>query len=116
MVIAARLHSLTDPQHARRVKLVVYCLAALWLLLALVNLVWSLVPQAPVASTPMAIVNPLEAAAGGARRPAVKIDEMIAWNLFGTPDMKLAVSDEPPIAANDAAAGERRWRCSTRPA
>ncbi|MCZ6828361.1 MAG: type II secretion system protein GspC [Gammaproteobacteria bacterium] len=103
-VISAQLHSLADPQRARQVKLVVYCLAALWLISALVNLFWNLLPAPTAPTQTVTIVNPLDGTADSARRAAVKIDEMVSWNLFGTPDMKLpaAVADAVEHAASSS--------------
>ena len=93
-IISARLHSLADPQRARQVKLVAYGLATLWLLSALANVFWNLVPAPAAPTAPVAIVNPLNSAVSG-QRPAVKIDELVSWNLFGTPDMKLPAAQTP---------------------
>jgi general secretion pathway protein C len=102
--ISARLHSLANPQRARQVKLVVYGLAALWLLSALVNLFWNLLP-APPEGTPDTIVNPVDGGAGGSQHRPVKIDELVSWNLFGTPDMKIAASETPLEESSPEAAG-----------
>ena len=101
-VISAHLHSLADPQRARQVKLVVYGLAALWLISALANLVWSLLPAPETPATPATIVNPLQGAVQGGQRPAIKINELVNWNLFGTPDMKIPAADS--AAAQSSAA------------
>jgi general secretion pathway protein C len=92
-VVAARLHSLADPQRARQVRLLVYGLAVLWLLFALARLVWALVPPAPGDPVAVTIVNPQTVAADGLPRPVVNIDDLVSWNLFGTPDMKLPAAE-----------------------
>ena len=107
-VISARLHSLADPQRARQVKLVVYGLAALWLIMALVNLFWNLLPVPAASTGSVTILNPLNDGSAGGKRNAVKIDELVSWNLFGTPDMKLPTVQAPieePVASDGDLAG-----------
>lgn len=79
-----QLQGMNDPRRARQVKAVLYALAGLWLLLALANMVWALLPQ----PQPVAIVgpslNPLQSSPGGQVSADVNIEEVVAWNLFGT--------------------------------
>jgi general secretion pathway protein C len=100
-VISARLLSLARPQRIRQMKLVVYGLAVLWLLAALVQLTWSLLPAPDASLQPVTIINPLDGAAEPLRGSVVQIDELVAWNLFGTPDMKLP---EPEAEVEEIAA------------
>lgn len=103
-VISARLLSLAHPRRVRQIKLVVYGLAVLWLVLALVQLTWSLLPAPAAPDQPLTVINPLAGAGESGPGPVVKIDELVAWNLFGTPDMKLpeaATEVEEPVVERD---------------
>ena len=82
--IFAHLQTLSDPVRQRRLKQGLVAVAAVWMVFALVNLVWSLVPAPGAPPAPGNVINPLvEAAAASGRKP-VNIDEMAGWSLFGT--------------------------------
>lgn len=105
-VIYARLLSLADPLRVRQIKLGVYVLAVLWLVLALVQLTWTLLPAPAAPDQAITIINPLSTAAKSGQAPLVKVDEMVAWNLFGTPDMKLPEPEAVVEELSAAAAGD----------
>ncbi len=79
-----QLQSLADPRRARQVKGVLYALAGLWLLLAVANMVWALLPQPQPLAMSGPSLNPLQGSAGSQQRLDVNIEEVVAWNLFGT--------------------------------
>ncbi|MDJ0879868.1 MAG: type II secretion system protein GspC [Halieaceae bacterium] len=82
--VFAHLQTLSDPVRQRRLKQGLVAVASVWMVFALVSLVWSLVPAPDAPATPGNIINPLvEAAAPSGRKP-VNIDEMAGWSLFGT--------------------------------
>lgn len=81
--VVARLQTFSDPLRQRRLKQGLVAVAIVWMVFALVELVWSLVPAPEVPPAPDNIVNPLvEAAASTGRRP-VDIEQMAGWSLFG---------------------------------
>ena len=82
--IGARLQTFSDPVRQRRLKQGLIALAILWMVFALVELVWSLVPTPEAPPTPDDVVNPLVQAAASSGRKSVNIDEMAGWELFGT--------------------------------
>jgi general secretion pathway protein C len=78
------LNTLSRPEHARRLRLILICLLACWAAVALTRLIWALVPsKEPAATTAPAVINPV--ASGSTARDAVSvdIDSMVAWHLFG---------------------------------
>ncbi len=82
--LAVHLQVLSDPALQRRLKQALIGLAAVWMVFALVNLIWSLVPAPSAPATPKNVINPLVEAAVQSGRKPINIDEMAAWNLFGT--------------------------------
>lgn len=83
-VVSAVLNTLSRPDHARRLRLILVCLLACWATVALTRLIWALVPsKEPAATTVPAVINPV--ASGSSVRDAVSvdIDSMVAWHLFG---------------------------------
>lgn len=83
--LAGALHTLSRPDHARRLRQVLLYLLAIWAVLALGRLIWALVvPVAePDAVVIPEVINPVTG--GGAARDAqsVDIDSIVAWHLFG---------------------------------
>ena len=77
--------------------------AAIWMVFALASLVWSLVPPPAAAPVPADIVNPLVEPVAADSRRAVNIEEMVAWELFGT---AATVAEEVPQESAAASAGE----------
>ena len=78
------LSALARPKQARRLRRVVLCLLAIWAVLALGRLIWSLVPTPESAAIDaVEVINPVTS--GGSTRDAepVDIDALVAWHLFG---------------------------------
>jgi general secretion pathway protein C len=94
-----QLQSLSDPGRSKQVRRVLYALAGLWLLLAVVNMVWSLLPQPQSQVTAGVTLNPLRASAAAAQQAPVNIEELVGWNLFGT-----AASIPVPVVKDETAA------------
>jgi general secretion pathway protein C len=82
--VAARFHSLAEPSRQRQIKLGLYAAACVWMVFALASLVWSLMPRPEAAAQPELILNPLVEPADQGSRRAVNIEELVAWDLFGT--------------------------------
>lgn len=81
--LAGALNTLSRPDHARRLRLVLLGLLACWAVLALTRLIWALVPVTESAVAVPEIINPVSS--GGSARDAnpVDIDRLVAWHLFG---------------------------------
>ncbi|CAA0109526.1 Type II secretion system protein C [Halioglobus japonicus] len=78
------LSALSRPDQARRLRQVLLCLLAIWAVLALSRLIWSLVPTPESAAVEVVqVINPVTS--GGSVRDAdpVDIDTLVAWHLFG---------------------------------
>ena len=101
--VAARLQTLSDPERQRRLRQVLYGIAAIWIVFALANLVWSLVPPPTPAPAPGTVINPLVEAGSSATRANVNIEEVAGWNLFGTAATAPAqvIEEEQVTAAGD---------------
>jgi general secretion pathway protein C len=93
--VGMRLQYLAEPRQARRLKYALYGLAGLYLLLALAQLTWSLLPQSQAPAGGMAIINPITGAGQRQDRPTVNIVELTGWNLFGTAASKPLVAAKP---------------------
>lgn len=81
---AAVLNTLARPHQMRRLRRVLLCLLAIWVVLALTRLIWALVPVAePAGAANPEVINPVSS--GGSTRDAqpVDIDTLVAWHLFG---------------------------------
>lgn len=99
------LNTLSRPEHARRLRLVLMGLLACWAVLALTRLIWALVPSKdPAATTVPAVINPV--ASGGSVRDAVSVDieSMVAWHLFGEAGTAAVAT---PLPAESAQASAR---------
>jgi general secretion pathway protein C len=96
--LAIRLESLSDPARLRRLKQGLCALAAVWLVFALVNLFWSLVPAPEADEQPADVLNPLVEPSQSGPRISVNIDELVQWNLFGT-----AATAPAPVVAEELA-------------
>jgi general secretion pathway protein C len=96
-----QLQSLAQPRRSKQLRWALSGLAGLWLLWALANVLWSLLPQAQLTGEPGVTLNPPTSTAGKQQGPDVNIDELVAWNLFGT-----AASKPVPVEkAENANAG-----------
>ncbi|MEH6580461.1 MAG: type II secretion system protein GspC [Halioglobus sp.] len=77
-------HRLAQPETARRARLLVAFVLLVWVLVSLVELVWSFTPRpnAPV-SAEVDILNPVENGSIDTEMAAVDLDKMVSWHLFG---------------------------------
>ncbi len=98
-LIGLRLQYFAQPAQARRIKYGLYALACLWLALALAQLVWSMLPRAEAPVSAMATINPREMASQRQPRTDVNIEEITAWNLFGTAASKPVPVEKPAVVA-----------------
>lgn len=82
--VQGALHSLAQPARARRLRQVVMALLALWAVLALARLIWTLLPFGATPPTAdAAIINPVSTSIASTGVAGVDIDRMMAWHLFG---------------------------------
>ncbi len=94
--LVARLQTLSNPARQRRLRQVLVAVAAVWMVFALVELIWSLLPNPEVPPSPGNVINPLvEASAASGRKP-VNIDQMAGWDLFGS------AASEPAVVLPDS--------------
>lgn len=96
-----QLQSLSDPERSKQVRWALSGLACMWLLLAVANMVWSLLPQPESQTLPGVTLNPLQVSAVSAQKAPVNIEELVGWNLFGT-----AASKPVPAVKEDQAAAQ----------
>jgi general secretion pathway protein C len=99
-----QLRSLSDPGRSKQVRQALGALAGLWLLLAVANMVWSLLPQPEPESGSGLTLNPQQTAVTSQQQAPVNIEELVAWNLFGT----AASKPVPQEKVEDPAAGRAK--------
>ena len=93
------LHSLAQPERARRLRQVLLALFALWAVLAIARLVWALFPTGETAPvTDIAVINPVSSQTSGTGADAIDIDRMVAWHLFG----EAGATPEPGVQEQEA--------------
>lgn len=93
--LTGALNALSRPDQARRLRQVLLCLLAIWVVLALTRLIWALVPTTESAEAVVSsVINPVTS--GGSARDAepVDIDSLVGWHLFG--EVGEALLDIPP--------------------
>lgn len=99
--------ALAQPARARRLRMVLFALLALWAVLALSKLVWALLPAAEsAAQTPDSVINAVSLSPADARVEPVDVNRMVAWHLFGragAPDQ--VVMELEPTATPNAREG-----------
>jgi len=101
------LGTLAQPEHLRRLRLVLLGLLAVWAVLALARLLWALVPATePAVAQPPRVINPLSESRDRATAAPVDLERMVAWHLFGKPGAAAPVAAAPQAAAT--AASNRR--------
>lgn len=80
----------------RRARRLLMVLAVIWLLAALVQIVWALIPNSSAVVSPDAkSLNPLSIQNTTGGRSPVAIDKLLAWHLFGEPGDQIV--QEPVI-------------------
>ena len=78
------LHELSRPRRLQQLRWLLLFLLALWAVLALSRLVWSLVPRGDLELDPaVEVINPVKAPASAAAGSDVDIQRMMSWHLFG---------------------------------
>jgi len=98
--LAGALHTMAQPAHLRRVRLVLLSLLAVWVVLALTRLLWALVPVAePAVGAPPKVINPVSIGRSSAAAAPVDIDRMVAWHLFGEAGATAPLVTEPDTTA-----------------
>ncbi|MEZ5573989.1 MAG: type II secretion system protein GspC [Halioglobus sp.] len=98
--LTAALNAMAKPEFARRLRLVLLCVLALWSVLALTRLLWALVPTAePVEAAPVKVINPVSNSRPATAAAPVDIDRIVAWHLFGEPGAAGQVPLQPEIQA-----------------
>lgn len=93
------VHALAQPARARRLRAALMSLFLLWILLALVRLVWALVPAStPQSIAPAQVLNPVMS--GGSAQIAAQVDiaALRSWHLFGEPGSQETVPVEAEVA------------------
>jgi general secretion pathway protein C len=76
--------TLSQPEHARRLRQGFIALLLVWAVFALVQLVWTFIPRSQSAlPTGVEVLNPMESRADVATADKVDIEAMLAWHLFG---------------------------------
>ncbi|MCX2981040.1 type II secretion system protein GspC [Halieaceae bacterium IMCC14734] len=98
---STQVRRLAEPAILRRILRLTCVLAVLWILLALVQLLWALLPAPDAAGVSTVVINPLTGSRAVQSQDPVAVDKMLSWNLFGTEDSKLArvAASEVPEAA-----------------
>lgn len=97
-VVQEQWHRLSQPAQARRLRRLLLVILSIWIILALVRLVWALLPQPELAPLPANIVNPVTSAGTAQQVASVDISKMVAWHLFGEVGAVDEVVAEPEIA------------------
>ena len=88
-VALTQVRRLAEPGNLRRILRLTYLLALLWLILALVQLLWALLPAPDPAELSAVVINPLTGAPAAQAQDPVAVETMLSWNLFGTEDSTL---------------------------
>ena len=97
-------HELSQPQRILQIRRVLIFLLALWAVLAISRLVWSLVPAGELQlDTDVVVINPINSQPAAASPDQVDIQRMTSWHLFGEAGgepVETAVA-EPEVAATN---------------
>lgn len=111
-------HSLARPAVARRLRLGLVALFAIWGTLALSQLIWALLPQEEEALPAGAVViNPANVSAPAASAAPVDIERLRSWHLFGEASAMTeedAVAQPEPTAPGNALDGIEKGARETR--
>jgi general secretion pathway protein C len=104
--LTAAYQGLAEPSRARRLRRGLMALAALWAVLALSRLLWTLLPtMGDGTGAPPQVINPTTVSRS-AGAEAIDIDRMRAWHLFGKADAAAKSSTEPePVVQASAREG-----------
>ena len=99
------LHQLSQPKRLAQLRRALVFLFAIWAVLALARLVWSLVPSGDLELDPaVVVINPINSPAATATASQVDIQRMMSWHLFGEADGR---SVEPVVPEAEVSAASR---------
>lgn len=106
------LNAMSQPANARRLRQVLKAIFILWAILALVRLLWALVPTAePVTESPLVVINPITTGSARTAAEQVDINRMVGWHLFGKPGVATpAAAPVTPVAETTRAGIEKGAR------
>ena len=107
-VLEGALHSMAQPVRVARLRQLAMVLFALWAVLALSRLVWSLFPASDVAvPADIVVLNPVAAQGASATFDEVDIERLRSWHLFGEAGAEVAsgVVEEEIVASTTAREG-----------
>jgi general secretion pathway protein C len=91
--------ALMEPRRALWLRRGVMLLALLWVLTAMAQLIWALVPVGQTRALEGPVINPpAEFAALGVARTQVDIEVLRAWALFGEPGGAVLAEPEPAVS------------------
>jgi general secretion pathway protein C len=80
-------HNLRQPEQVRRIRQLLLLLFGLWLVLALVKLLWAFVPEGDMAlPAEMELINPVLSQGDAGETREVDIARLRDWHLFGEAD------------------------------
>lgn len=98
------VESLSEPANSRRLRRVLLALLSVWVLAALAQLIWALVPQAGSRPVSGQIINPPVLSAGSTAAAAARVDieALRSWPLFGEPGAAVTAAPEAELAAVSA--------------
>lgn len=93
------LQQLAQPERQNRLRQILILLCALWAVLALVQLTWSLLPGEPETELPdnARIINPASTDPGAGAVEAVDINQLVSWHLFGEAGTESVVVEQPVV-------------------
>ena len=82
--MASAAHTLSQPHRQQQLRRIMLFLLALWAVLALARLVWSLLPAEELElDSAVVVINPVTAQASASAASEVDIQRMVSWHLFG---------------------------------
>ena len=117
--LGGRVQAFAEPERLALLRKLLMFAAGVWIVFALVQLIWSLVPPPTPAATPKNVLNPLLEPAGSDTAKSVNIDQLVALELFGraaagtgaggaplTPEQVAKAAAEAEAAARAARGGD----------
>jgi len=111
------LRSLAQPARAKRLRLVLTVLFALWAVVAMSRLIWALLPAGDAELPADAVViNPVNLPVSAVSAEPVDVERLRAWHLFGEADAAPAAGPEaqPEPVASSARDGIEKGARETR--
>jgi general secretion pathway protein C len=96
------LFELSQPHRLVQLRRALVFLLAIWAVLALTHLVWSLLPSDELELDPtVVVINPVSTPAANATGSQVDIQRMMSWHLFGEADGEAVepLTPEPEVSA-----------------